>query len=116
MVCARSRLGFNTSEPSSLALFVHPIGQLVGELVLLAEGQRGVFQPFLALLVGEPLVGVDDGLVNVDVLERERLVVDLHLDGVCKPVLVRDERADGLCEDRRKHGWCNPAGRPCWPA
>jgi len=34
---------------------------------------------------------------------NERLVVDLHLDGVCKPVLVRDERADGLCEDRRKH-------------
>jgi len=61
--------GIQHERAVRLALLVHPVRELEGELVLRAERERGVVEAVLALRVGEPLVGVDDRLVDVDVLE-----------------------------------------------
>ena len=82
---------------------VELLGEFVRQLVLRVQRGVGVLEPRLALGVRQAGVRMDDGLVDVDGLVGQRLAVDVHLDGVGQPVLVRDERAHRLGEDRRQH-------------
>jgi len=89
--------------------FVHPIGDLEHQRVLLVEGGLGIVETLFGLGVGEAFVRLDHGLVDVDLLVTQRLLVEVHLDGVGQPFLLGDERAHRLRENRRQHvnriGW-----------